>query len=70
MSKTYTTMQGDMWDGIAYRLFGDCAIAPQIMALNPQYLEHYIFPQGIVLQLPDPDLTVSDPLPPWKQVAG
>ena len=59
-----------MWDSIAFRLFGDSSVAPQIMALNPQHLAHYIFPQGIVLQLPDPDLVVKDPLPPWKQVAG
>lgn len=70
MSKTYTTKQGDMWDSIAYSTLGDCAYAPQLMALNPAYLDYFTFPEGIVLLLPEPDQSVADPLPPWKQVAG
>lgn len=59
-----------MWDSIAFSELGDCAYTPQLMALNPTYLIYFTFPEGIVLKLPDPDQSVTDPLPPWKQVAG
>ena len=28
MSKTYTTVQGDRWDSVAYTQLGSCALAP------------------------------------------
>ena len=31
---TYTTVQGDMWDSIAYKIFGNVAATDQMMALN------------------------------------
>lgn len=70
MSKTYTTIQGDMWDSIAFSQLGDIAYTDRLMALNQPLLHYYIFPAGIVLALPD---RVDDPapsLPPWKQVVG
>ena len=33
---TYTTVQGDMWDSIAYKIFGNAAATDQLMALNQQ----------------------------------
>lgn len=70
MPKTYTTIQGDMWDSIAYSQLGDVAYTDKLMNLNPQYREYYTFPAGIVLILPDAAEQPSDALPPWKQVAG
>lgn len=70
MAKTYTTVQGDMWDVIAHRALGDTAYTDRLMRLNRQYLEYYTFPAGIVLQLPDITDKASGSLPPWKQVAG
>lgn len=70
MNKTYTTIQGDMWDSIAYSQLGDVAYTDKLMNLNQKYREYYIFPAGIVLTLPDPTEETSDALPPWKQVAG
>ena len=61
MSKTYTTIQGDMWDSIAFSKLGSEAYTDRLMNLNPQYL---------VLKLPDLVEDVSDTLPPWKQVVG
>ena len=54
MSKTYTTIQGDMWDSIAFSQLGSEAYTDRLMNLNPQYLGYYTFPAGIVLKLPDP----------------
>lgn len=69
--KTYTTVQGDMWDSISYVQLGGCAHTDKLMAENLEYRETYIFPAGIVLALPDVDTTVADDtLPPWREVRG
>lgn len=70
MSKTYTTVQGDMWDSIAYSQLGDVAYTDDLMNANRAHLNYYIFPAGIVLTLPDVVEAVSDSLPPWKKVSG
>lgn len=67
---TYTTIQGDMWDSIAFSQLGSVSYTDKLMALNPQYLGYYTFPAGIVLKLPDAIESVNETLPPWKQVAG
>lgn len=66
--KTYTTVQGDMWDSIAYAQLGDVAHTDKLMLANLQYREFYTFPAGIVLVLPEIKNTVSSALPPWKKV--
>jgi len=70
MSKTYTTVQGDMWDSIAYSQLGDVAHTGKLMNLNTAYLGYYIFPAGIPLELPDVSAEIPGSLPPWKKVAG
>lgn len=70
MSKTYTTVQGDMWDSISFSQLGSVSYTDKLMNLNPQYLGYYTFPAGIVLTLPDATEDVNDALPPWKQVVG
>jgi len=68
MNKTYTTVQGDMWDSIAYSQLGDVAYTDKLMNKNQQYRDYYIFPAGIVLELPEVTDEPVDTLPPWKQV--
>lgn len=70
MRKTYTTLQGDMWDSIAYSQLGSEAYTDKLINLNQQYWELYTFPAGIVLTLPDIDEPAGNSLPPWKQVVG
>jgi len=67
----YTTVQGDMFDGIAYKTLGSESKKDLLMRENPAYIGTYIFPGGIELTVPDADETPPDgSLPPWKQVAG
>lgn len=66
--KTYTTVQGDMWDSIAFTQLGDVAHTDKLMNANLRYREYYTFPAGIVLTLPEIPERTSDTLPPWKQV--
>lgn len=69
MSKTttYSTISGDMWDGIAYEQMGSSFYADKLMKANPQYLNYYIFPAGIELVIPAvEEETVAD-VPIWKR---
>lgn len=71
MSKTYTTIQGDMWDSIAFSQLGDVAHTDALMLANRAYLGYYIFPSGIVLALPEvDDAAPGSAVPPWKKVSG
>lgn len=68
--KTYTTVQGDMWDSIAFAQMGSVDYTDQLMIANQKFREYYIFPAGVELIIPDPVLLISDILPPWKKVTG
>ena len=68
MSRTYTTVQGDMWDSIAYQQLGSVLHTDKLMNANQQYRKYYTFPAGIVLTLPEITEVVNDSLPPWKRV--
>ncbi len=67
--KTYTTIQGDTWDLIAYRQMGSCSCVKDLMWANRPLLDYYLFPAGIVLAVPETAPPVSDRLPPWKRVS-
>ena len=69
---TYTTKQGDMWDTIALSQYGSLAAMSPLMYANTQHIGTYIFPSGVVLNIPEIDdesnVLASD-LPPWIQDA-
>ena len=67
---TYITVSGDMWDSIAFKVYGTTAQAGKLMAYNSEYLdENFVFPAGITLRVPE--LTNADAdlsaLPPWRR---
>ena len=65
---TYVTKSGDMWDTISYELTGSHAHTEEIMKVNLQYADVYIFSAGIELNIPDFDSLVDySSLPPWKR---
>lgn len=64
---TYTTVQGDMWDAIAYNQLGSTDYTSQLIEANMDYRETFCFQAGIVLTLPEVTVSVSSKLPPWKQ---
>lgn len=71
MSKIYTTVQGDMWDSIAYKTLGDTAYTDVIMNANKECRNVYFFPAGVGLTIPEVDnFATLSTLPPWKQVRG
>ena len=66
--KTYTTVQGDTWDSVAYQQMGSVARTKDLMWANRQYLDFYTFPAGVVLTIPDVAPELSETAPPWKKV--
>ena len=66
--KTYVTIQGDQWDGIAYKALGSTRYAHLLMMANQDFLAYHIFPANIVLRLPDVSNAVDvEALPPWRR---
>lgn len=68
---TYTTIQGDMWDSIAYKVYGSVSCLDQLIEANPAWRSQYIFPAGIEVNIPEPEKPITaDDFPPWKKVSG
>lgn len=67
---TYTTIQGDTWDGIAYKVYGKEAMLSQLIAANQQHADTVIFSAGIQLVVPAASVEASTSLPPWKRGGG
>lgn len=64
---TYTTVSGDTWDIIAYKVYGSGneILADKIMTANRQSIDYFIFPAGVVLTIPELEQEDIDGLPPW-----
>lgn len=67
MSSTYSTVQGDMWDLISYRVYGTEKHVKNLLEANPQYRNVVVFPPGLTLICPDIPSSVSSILPLWKR---
>ena len=72
MKKTYTTINGQTWDQIAYEVYGDEHYCDRIMDANRDKLEFFVFPSGIVLNLPENEeitgSTVLSDFPTWREM--
>lgn len=67
MAATYTTRDGDQWDIIAKRVYGNELHADRLMENNGKYLDIYEFDAGTVLSVPPlPESKVAE-LPPWRK---
>ncbi len=65
----YTTIAGDTWDGVAYKVYGDEKLVGYLMDVNTEHLETVIFSGGIQLAVPElPEENKVNNLPPWKRV--
>lgn len=66
-NRVYTTVQGDMWDLIAYKIWGDEYRADELMKANHGWEDVYIFSAGVRLIIPELPERRSAQLPPWKR---
>lgn len=67
----YTTKQGDMWDYIAYMVYGDEYKVPMLYHANPKYLDVYMFESGIKIWCPEISESVAadediSEIPEWR----
>jgi phage tail protein X len=64
---TYTTIQGDAWDAIAHKVYGDEKYTGWLMQHNLPLLDTFVFSAGTVLQTPSvpEDDDVAD-APIWR----
>ena len=67
MTKTYTTISGDMWDKIAYEKMGSVLHLDKLIKANVKYAALFVLPAGIVLAIPEVEDEVNMELPPWKR---
>lgn len=70
---TITTNQGDTWDMLAKRVYGNELLMDVLIKANFEHRDVVIFSYGTVLNVPEIDTTSSEfeaNLPPWKQSGG
>lgn len=63
----YTTVQGDTWDIISFKLYNDERHMSELMEVNQQNREITVFPANLVLKVPEITVTIPNKLPPWKR---
>lgn len=71
MFTTAVAFDGERWDGVAYRAYGDATLSNTLIAANPTMGITDRLVGGTVLIIPilpsQPDVTNASLLPPWKQ---
>lgn len=67
MARTYTTIQGDTWDLIAYRFYGAEKYMRYLYEANWRYADVLVFSSGTVLTIPDLPEEMDEDAPFWRQ---
>lgn len=68
MATTYTTTQGDTWDIIAKKVYGEELLLDVLIEANIKHRQTVIFSAGIKLNVPEIDTEETDlNLPIWKR---
>ena len=67
MPDTYTSIQGDTWDMIAYKVYGRESAMTQLIEANDALAHIAIFPSGVKLVCPPIAPEASRVLPPWRR---
>ena len=63
----YTTIQGDTWDMIAKKVYGDEKKLDVLMAANFDSLDYVVFPAGVAVNIPELDRQSDSDLPEWRK---
>ena len=69
---TYNVQEGEFWQTVAYKCYGDETLTAPIIAANPRVPVTNRLPRGLVLYIPiltaaDNVAIPSELLPPWQQ---
>lgn len=67
----YKTVQGDTWDSIAFKVYGDELLADRLMKANYDKLDYFEFPAGVKINAPNLDSIISEEYeinyPEWRR---
>lgn len=63
----YITIQGDTWDIIAFKVYGNEKYMSNLLKVNPNYIDTIFFRAGIKIICPDIERSSTENLPPWKR---
>ena len=63
----YITNEGETWDQIAYKVYGDEMLYIDLMQANLKVIDVAVFPANIPLICPDVEPKNNKNLPPWKK---
>lgn len=64
---TYTTIQGDMWDNIALKMYGSTEYIGYLMQNNLDLLDIFVFSSGTLVNVPDlPDIAEQTESQLWR----
>lgn len=66
MSDIYETVQGDTWDMIACKVYGDEKYAGFLMEENRLLIDYLVFPGGVTLATPELPEEADEDLPIWR----
>ena len=56
-----------MWDIIAYKVYGKEAYISKLLEANEDLKDIAVFPAGVSIVCPEPDVETSSILPPWRR---
>lgn len=63
----YTTVQGDTWDLISYKVYGSSKYIGLLMENNYDLLDTFIFGYGIEIIVPELTDEATGDLPEWRK---
>ncbi|MCB2186939.1 MAG: tail protein X [Deltaproteobacteria bacterium] len=66
-TKTYTTIEGQAWDQVAYRIWGREDMTHHLLAANPDVAHLVTLPADLKLVVPDLTPPAQVLPPPWKE---
>lgn len=65
-NRIYTTVQGDMWDSIAFKFYGDEKYISLLLQNNPELLDIFVFSAGTKVYIPEAPEEDEDDVPEWR----
>ena len=65
--KKYITSQGDTWDMISYKVYGNEKYVDKLIQANLLHKETIIFKANVELIIPEVQIVQESSLPPWKR---
>lgn len=66
MATKYTTVQGDTWDLISYKVYGSEKYIGNLMQANFALLDYTVFPSGLIIVVPVLPIEETDDAPEWR----